>query len=310
MPLISARNLSVNRDLASSLPWDLIRAFLALSRHGSYEVAAQMEGIDDSTLRRRIRQLEQQLGRTLFVRSDTGWQASADLHALVDAAQRMEEAARCFSRDPQAGAGVIRVSMMDVFAQRFGPVFLALREKYPQLVFAITTESHFVNLEQDQVDIAVRLARPERNSNSLRVRKLGMVPVGAYASRAYLEHDGARARIAGFTGHSLLEMSLQFFHHDHDFIYAHLDWSKFGLSGKVLIRTDCFSPLARMCALGHGVALLPSFVAAEHPALETYPGDTFVNTELWLVSRFDMHAAWQRDLAEMLQAELGRVNAI
>lgn len=63
--------------------------------------------IDDSTLRRRIRQLEQQLGRTL-IRPQRHRLAGkpADLHALVDAAQRMEEAARCFSRDPQAGAGV------------------------------------------------------------------------------------------------------------------------------------------------------------------------------------------------------------
>lgn len=59
----------MTRDGTTTPPWDLIRAFLALERHGSYEVAADMEGIDDSTLRRRIRVLEQRFGRTLFVRS-------------------------------------------------------------------------------------------------------------------------------------------------------------------------------------------------------------------------------------------------
>jgi len=292
----------MTRDGAITPPWDLIRAFLALERHGSYEVAAELEGIDDSTLRRRIRQLEQYFGRALFVRAESGWRASADLHALISAAQRMEAAARSFCQDHQAGVGTIRISVMDVFAHRFAPVCAALNEKYPRLVFTITTEAHFLNLEQDQVDIAVRLARPERNSNSLRVRKLGNVTVGAYGSRAYLE----RHREQGDGEHQLLAMNLRFFHQDHDFIYAQLDWSRFGLAGRVRLQSDSFVSLARLCALGQGLALLPRFLAAEYPQLQACPADVFVDTELWLVSRFDMHAAWQRDLADLLQAELGR----
>lgn len=288
----------MTRDGAATPPWDLIRCFLALERHGSYEVAAELEGIDDSTLRRRIRQLEQHFGRALFVRSESGWRASADLHALVSAAQRMEVAARSFFQDHQAGAGTIRISVMDVFAQRFAPVFATLSEKYPRLVLDITTEAHFVNLEQDQVDIAVRLARPVRNSNSLRVRKLGNVAVGAYASRAYLAQEHRE--------HQLLAMNLQFFHQDHDFIYAQQDWSRFGLAGRVRLQSDSFAQLARWCALGQGLALLPRFLADEHPQLVANPADVFIDTELWLVSRFDMHAVWQRDLADLLQAELAR----
>ncbi|WP_439586900.1 LysR family transcriptional regulator [Hydrogenophaga sp.] len=297
----------MTRDGTASPPWDLIRAFLALQRHGSYEVAADLEGIDDSTLRRRIRQLEQHFGRALFVRAESGWRASADLQPLIATAQRMEEAARSFCQDHQSGIGTIRISVMDVFAQRFAPVFAALSDKYPRLVFTLTTEAHFVNLEQDQVDIAVRLARPERNSNSLRVRKLGNVPVGAYGSRTYLAgHADASAREPGEHEHQLLAMNLQFFHQDHDFIYAQMDWAHFGLAGRVHLQSDSFAPLARLCALGQGLALLPRFLAAEHPQLLAHPADVFVNTELWLVSRFDMHAAWQRDLADLLQLELAR----
>lgn len=292
----------MTRDGPTTPQWDLIRAFLALERHGSYEVAAELEGIDDSTLRRRIRLLEQHFGRALFVRAEGGWRASADLNALISAAQRMEEAARSFCQDHHAGAGVIRISVMDVFAQRFAPVFAALSEKYPKLVFTITTEAHFVNLEQDQVDIAVRLARPERNSNALLVRKLGDVAVGAYASDAYLR----RAAELAHENHQLLAMNLQFFHQDHHFIYASLDWSRFGLSGQVRLQSDSFAPLAQLCALGQGLALLPKFLAAEYPQLVAHPSNVFVDTQLWLVSRFDMHAAWQRDLADMLQAEMAR----
>ena len=73
----------MTRDGPTTPQWDLIRAFLALARHGSYEVAAELEGIDDATLRRRIRLLEQHFGRALFVRAEGGWRASADLNALI-----------------------------------------------------------------------------------------------------------------------------------------------------------------------------------------------------------------------------------
>ena len=45
-------------DDSSINQWDLIRAFLALERRGDYGIASEFEGIDDSTLRRRIRTLE------------------------------------------------------------------------------------------------------------------------------------------------------------------------------------------------------------------------------------------------------------
>src|SRR5690606_37041072 len=133
-----------------------------------------------------------------------------------------------------------RISVMDIFAQRFSGAFAALCEKHPRLVLNVTTETHFVNLEQDQVDIAVRLARPERNCDTLRVRKLGKVPVGAYASQSYLDRDHGKARSPDYHEHSLLAMNLQFFHQDHSFIYANLDWAKFGISGQVRIQSDGF----------------------------------------------------------------------
>src|SRR5256885_3298085 len=41
------------------------------------------------------------------------------LFRSVSAAQHMEEAARSFSQNHQEGAGVVRISLMDVFAKRF-----------------------------------------------------------------------------------------------------------------------------------------------------------------------------------------------
>jgi DNA-binding transcriptional LysR family regulator len=286
-------------------PWDLIRAFLLLNRCGDYEIAAEKERIDDSTLRRRIRALEQRFGRALFVRNEGCWCVSPDVQPLLDAAVRMEEAARSFAKDPHLGGGMVRISVLEAFANLFCPVFVQFRERHPQIQLRITTEGYFVDLEQEKVDIALRLARPIKNGSSLRIRKIGAVPVNAYASRAYLDQDGGARRDRNFSCHQLLAINTQFSHLDHEFPYAELSSEVLGLRGDVVMSSDNFSVLARLCQLGHGVAVLPVWYAKSIPELEALQtSNPSATTELWMVSRLDLRAGWQRDLATMLQREL------
>lgn len=294
-------------DGAPISQWDLIRAFLALERHGDYAIAAELEGIDDSTLRRRIRTLEQHMGRSLFVRTEHGWKAASDQHVLVQAALRMEEAARAFSRTQQESSGVVRLTILDAFAVRFAGVFHEFRQKHPGIVLNVTTETHFVDLEKDQVDIAIRLARPMQSMASLRIRKLGSVRVNAYASSAYLERVSAAGLPADRVRHRQLAMNMKFSQNDHNFRYGEIDFADFDIHGDVVTRSDSFILLARLCELGAGVVIMPEMLAREYPTLQPVSaarGDQ--QAELWMISRFDLRAAWQRDLADMVATELAR----
>lgn len=145
-----------------------------------------------------------------------------------------------------------------------------------------------------------------RNSNSLRIRKIGDVRVNAYASRDYLERLNHDARHPEYSGHQLLSMR-RFPHEDHDIPYVDINWSDIGLSGNVCARAGSLIVLQRMCELGQGVALIPTAFARCNSNLMLVRKDSpAINTELWLVTRLDMRAEWQRDLADMLQAELAR----
>jgi DNA-binding transcriptional LysR family regulator len=293
--------MKIKDDIA--LSWDLIQAFLALERYGRYELASDKANIDDSTLRRRITLLEKRFGRQLFVRSEGGWKVAPDLHELVAAALRMEEAAGVFSQDHETGVGAVRISVLDAFAERLSPIFRDLQQKYPAIILDVTCETHFVNLQQEKVDIAIRLARPTRNNNSLRIRKIGDVPVNIYASRDYMERSGDTQH-PEFSGHQLLTMS-RFPHEDHSVPYSDIAWSDVGVSGRICARVDSLILLQKMCELGQGVALIPTAFARRNPNLVLVRENSQpIKTELWLVTRLDMRAAWQRELADMLKAEL------
>lgn len=286
--------------------WNLVQAFLVLNRYGRYELASERENLDDSTLRRRISQLEAYFGRQLFVKSEGGWTIAPDLSELVSAAQRMEDAANAFFHEKPSCSGDVTISVLDAFGHRLAGVFHALQQKYPEIVLHITSEARFANLGEDKVDIAIRLARPVRNNNSLRIRKIGDVPMNAFASPAYLAGTKDKTETCGTTHHHLLGMRLQFPHNDHSFPYAAISWADdIGLEGRTDVLADSLTLLQQMCERGHGVALLPVAFANGNSLLQRVRADCpDIQTELWLVSRLDMRVQWQLDLADMLQAEV------
>lgn len=288
-------------DDSSINQWDLTRAFLALERRGDYGIASEFEGIDDSTLRRRIRTLEQHMGRSLFVRTEQGWKVASDQHALVEAALRMEEAARAFSRSRQTNSGIVRLTILDALAIRFVPVFNQFRDKHPGIVLNITTENHFVDLEKEQVDIAIRLARPMQSMGSLRIRKLGSVPFNAYASKAYLDSVAASGLPDVQVRHKQLAMNLRFSQSDHNFRHNEINFSNFD----VITWSDSYLVLAKLCEMGQGVAVMPELFARLYPTLQPVAGaQPDLVEDLWIISRFDLRAPWQRDLADMIATEL------
>lgn len=261
--------------------WDLIRAFLALHRHGTFEAAAQSLDIDHSTLRRRIQALEQALGIPAFHRQDGRYAVATGLAPLLDAALRMDGAARGFFETATAtDRGALRVSMLDIFASWLAPALGAFKREHPQIIVDVTTETYFVDLEREMVDVAIRLARPTRGDS--RLIRLGEIGYGVYAAPAYLAAHGGRG------DHDLLALSVHFLHRDHEFLVGETAWMLDGLPpGRVTARTDSYMVLKRLCEAGLGLALLPEFLAADSPGLSRVPAQRNSGCGVWAVVHRD-----------------------
>ena len=264
--------------------WDHIRAFLALHRAGTFDGAAQLLAVDDSTLRRRVQALEQQFGMSLFTRQDGCYKVIPTMNSLLEAAMRMEAYSRDFFEGLEDfGVGSIRVTTLDFVAAWLAPDLALFRTLHPNIQLEVGTEQHFVDLEREMVDVAIRMARPTRGDS--RLSKLGEVEYGIYASREYLER---RAAAGGKADEDLLTLKTHFFHRDHDFIEGESRWMLERLpTGRVVSSTDSYFVLRQLCEAGMGLALIPRMLGDASPDLRRIEGPMRATCDIWCVAHAD-----------------------
>jgi DNA-binding transcriptional LysR family regulator len=124
------------RALDGQLDWNDVRYFLAVTRRRTLAQAAAALGVDQTTVSRRLASLEARLGVSLFARTSGTFQPSRAGRSVLEAAERMEEAAlelRSRAAGEQSGSvAVVRVATTESLAQAFVvPAAHALRATHP-----------------------------------------------------------------------------------------------------------------------------------------------------------------------------------
>src|SRR5262249_40270964 len=78
--------------------WNDLRHFLAVARHGSTLAAARALSLSQSTVHRRLDELEKQIGRPIVVRQPTGYRLTDFGRDLLPMATRVEDAVHSLER--------------------------------------------------------------------------------------------------------------------------------------------------------------------------------------------------------------------
>ncbi|HZC18003.1 MAG TPA: LysR family transcriptional regulator [Caulobacteraceae bacterium] len=178
--------------------WDLYRAFLAVLESGSLSGAARTLGLTQPTVGRQIEALEAGLDAVLFTRSPGGLRATEAARALQPHAAAMASAADALLRTASGEAdqvrGVVRVTASHMIgAEVLPPILTQFHEANPEIVIELALSDRQEDLLRRDADIAVRMARPTQAA--LTARRVGLVPVGLFAHRRYLERHGAPTRL-------------------------------------------------------------------------------------------------------------------
>jgi DNA-binding transcriptional LysR family regulator len=181
-------------DNCAVFNWDDLRYFLAVARAGSTLAAAKALGTSQSTVHRRIAELEAQIGRSLVTRRPTGYRLTELGEHLLPFAEGVENATTAFERQLLASdselTGTIRVTCASTLADRLAraPLIDAFHARYPGLRVELVITDRLLDLSKGEAEIAIRLGEP--HDDTLIGRKIAEVPWAVYASQSYVERHG------------------------------------------------------------------------------------------------------------------------
>lgn len=188
--------------------WNDLRFLLAVARDGSTLAAARSLGVNQSTVQRRLANLDAQLDQRLVERLPTGYQLTELGTAILPHAERVAAAVQDFEqalRDlGRAHVGIIRLTCPEPIAFRLtqSGILDRFHARYPGLKVEFVLSDQYVDLAKGEADVALRSG--DTDDSILVGRKIADSLWAIYASKTYITQHGAPATVADLARHPLI----------------------------------------------------------------------------------------------------------
>jgi DNA-binding transcriptional LysR family regulator len=255
-----------------NINWDAYELFMQVARLGGLSGAAGITGLSPATIGRRMLDLEEAVGRPLFLRSRTGYQLTADGSALFAQILEMEGAARRIESWKREGAGstLVRVACGTWLAWMFTRNLSLIRTERDNFRLDFYVAERRASLTHRESDIGIRAFEPEEPN--LAATRLGEVAYAAY--RARNAHPSVADRWLAVS--------------DEDAISAYLRWPHQERAAQVAVTVNRPRSLRDLALGGAGTAVLPCFVGDQDMRLERVGGEIeSLQHSQWIVMNND-----------------------
>ncbi|KAB7785960.1 LysR family transcriptional regulator [Methylorubrum populi] len=293
--------------------WNDLTFFLELARHGRLMPAARRLKVDNTTVSRRIAELERGLDTKLFQRCSDGFLLTEAGHKLFVIAEIIEQKMLSVPEalglsDGGEPAGRVRVASMEGIAAFYlSARFAEFAAAMPGIVVELVTERHLINLTKREADISVSFVPPQ--GPRLKVRRVGAFRLALFASDRYLALRGRPETRADLQDHDFVDYV------DDLVAIEPVHWLLEVLRpSHVVFRSTSMAAQQTAVAAGAGLALLPLFSAKTNPALvPVLPEEIVVRRELYLAVHEDIEHAGRvravtRFLTELFTREAAYLN--
>lgn len=186
---------------------DTMRVFVAVAEARGFAAAARLLRLSPPAVTRAVVALEQRIGARLLHRTtrtvrltEAGERFFADCRRLLAEIDEAEASAGGAYAQPQ---GQLAVTASAMFGRMYvAPLLLGYLGQYPQVTARALFVDRIVNLVDEGVDVAVRIARlPD---SSLTAVQVGVVRRVLVASPAYLAARGVPASPAELAAHDAI----------------------------------------------------------------------------------------------------------
>lgn len=247
------------------MEWSDIKVFLQVARSGQMAGASPLLGMDHSTISRRIARLEEGTGVTLFARAGRRLTLTDEGTKLLAAAEKLEAIVirdvMSLSERRQDIGGRVRIGT----SEGFGSHYLARRlpvilGRHPGLEVELVALQRSYSLGMREVDIVIGMNRPE--SGDIRLKKLCDSCLRIYAAQDYFVGRPQPESIGD------LRDDLWCGYIEELLFTEALDMMTFG-DTIIVPRYRTTSVTAQLGAAlsGAALAVLPTYMAAQHPTL-------------------------------------------
>jgi DNA-binding transcriptional LysR family regulator len=298
----------------STLAWDDLRYFLAFARAGSMQGAAKALGVNQSTVQRRIAELEERVGRRLVERHVGSYRLTALGEELRPAAEGVEVAVAAFERDLAARdkglTGTVRLTCGSGVAAclRRTPLIDAFHARHPGLRVELVISDRVLDLSKWEAEIAIRAAirDGEPKDETLIRRKIADVSWSVYASRGYLERYGRPDGSEDLKSHLVIGCDGPIAD------YPGARWQRsVAHHATIATRCDHWQGLILAVRTGAGLAALPHFQGENESDLVRVIDDIGLVLPCYLLMHRDMqHTPRVRAFADFVASEIKSFRAL
>lgn len=263
--------------LANTFDWNDIRLLLVLQREGSLRATARQLNVDVSTISRRLSAAEATLQTRLFIRTSSGYQATAAGLTFLESAQticgHIHHMLHSTQNSAQSISGTVRITSVDfIFSLWLVKHMADFKQQHPQLTLELLNDNRDLSFNQSEADIAIRLARPERDA-ALFMRKIGELGWAVYG---HPEHPAVRA--ADWPQQAWLSYTDDLAH------VPEMRWlQQLQLKQPAALQSSHLETLIHACKHGVGLAVLPCMLANE-AGLKQLSDEPVLFREVWLLS--------------------------
>jgi DNA-binding transcriptional LysR family regulator len=172
--------------------WNDLKYLIAVARHGSTLAAARKLQVNQSTVQRRLTELEARLKLRLVERSPSGYRLTAAGSIVLRAAEAVAAAVQTFEQQVEkaAHAGLLRLTCPEPIAIRLTRIGFVDRfhAKHPDVRIQFVLADRYIDLSKGEADVALRSGDTEGDMVG---RKMADSIWAVYASRDCVGRNGA-----------------------------------------------------------------------------------------------------------------------
>lgn len=291
-------------DPFKNLSWDDFRLIKAIADAKGLPAAAAQIGVNHSTVFRRLKQIEETLGRTLFERHRNGYALTPAGEEMVALAQRLDDeitsvARRIAGREPTP-SGELRVTTPDsLLIHLLIPMMASFRERYPQVRLDIVLSNTALNLSRRDADVAIRATdHPPENLVGRRIARIAWALYGRaedFPAPAAVDPTALCTRNWVSMGENLGALKVV------KYVQANV------APENIVYRVNTVLGLAEAVEAGLGIGHIPCLIGDARPSLvRLAPPEPEFSADLWLLTHPDLrHSPRVRAFLDFLADEIG-----